>query len=82
MGDPSVGSTYTLLAIAVPVLGGAVLTGGHGSALGCLIAGLFVAEVQILVPFLNVPSGGYLISVGALTIIALLVANRALLRRG
>jgi ABC-type sugar transport system ATPase subunit/ribose/xylose/arabinose/galactoside ABC-type transport system permease subunit len=82
VGDPSVGSTYTLLAIAVPVLGGAILTGGHGSALGCLIAGLFVAEVQILVPFLNFPSGGYLISVGALTIIALLVANRALLRRG
>jgi ribose/xylose/arabinose/galactoside ABC-type transport system permease subunit/ABC-type multidrug transport system ATPase subunit len=82
VGDPSVGSTYTLLAIAVPVLGGAILTGGHGSALGCLIAGLFVAEVQILVPFLNFPSGGYLISVGALTIIALLVANRGLLRRG
>jgi ABC-type sugar transport system ATPase subunit/ribose/xylose/arabinose/galactoside ABC-type transport system permease subunit len=82
VGDPSVGSTYTLLAIAVPVLGGAILTGGHGSALGCLIAGLFVAEVQILVPFLNFPSGGYLISVGALTIIALLVANRGMLRRG
>lgn len=76
VGDPSVGSSYTLLAIAVPVLGGALLSGGHGSAVGCVLGALFVAEVQILVPFINLPNGGFLVCVGVLTILALVVGSR------
>jgi len=75
-GDPSVGSGYTLLSLAVPVIGGAVLTGGRGSALGCVLGALFVAEVEDFVPFINLPTGGYLIAVGALTVVALIVGTR------
>jgi ABC-type sugar transport system ATPase subunit/ribose/xylose/arabinose/galactoside ABC-type transport system permease subunit len=76
VGDPSVGASYTLLAIAVPVLGGTLLSGGHGSAVGCILGALFVAEVQILVPFINLPNGGFLVCVGVLTILALVVGSR------
>lgn len=76
VGDPSVGASYTLLAIAVPVLGGTLLSGGHGSAVGCILGALFVAEVQILVPFINLPNGGFLVCVGMLTILALVVGSR------
>jgi ribose/xylose/arabinose/galactoside ABC-type transport system permease subunit len=72
VGDPAVGSSYTLLSIAVPVIGGAVLTGGRGSALGCLLGALFVAEIQDFIPFINLPNGGYLIAVGVLTVLALI----------
>jgi ribose/xylose/arabinose/galactoside ABC-type transport system permease subunit/ABC-type Na+ transport system ATPase subunit NatA len=75
-GDPTVGSGYTLLSIAVPVIGGALLSGGRGSAVGCVLGALFVAEVEDLVPFLSLPNGGYLIAVGALTVLALVVGTR------
>ncbi|MCW2295409.1 ATP-binding cassette domain-containing protein [Rhodococcus erythropolis] len=81
VGDPTVGSSYTLLAIAVPVLGGALLTGGHGSALGCILGALFVAETQILVPFINLPNGGFLVCVGLLTILALVVGTKGRVTR-
>jgi ribose transport system ATP-binding protein len=75
VGDPSVGSTYTLLSLAVPVIGGAVLAGGRASAIGCVLGALFVAEVEDFVPFINLPNGGYLISVGLLTVLALIVGT-------
>jgi ribose transport system ATP-binding protein len=76
VGDAGVGSGYVLLSLAVPVIGGAALSGGRGSAIGCILAALFVAEVQIFIPFMNLPSGGYLIAVGVLTTIALYVGTQ------
>jgi ABC-type sugar transport system ATPase subunit/ribose/xylose/arabinose/galactoside ABC-type transport system permease subunit len=76
-GDGTVGSGYTLLSLAIPVIGGAALAGGLGSAVGCLLGGLFVAEVQQFVPFMNFPGGDYLIAVGALTLVALAIGSRA-----
>jgi ribose transport system ATP-binding protein len=75
-GDPSVGTGYTLLSLAVPVIGGALLSGGRGSALGCVLGALFIAEVEDFIPFINLPTGGYLITVGALTVVALIVGTR------
>ncbi|MEV5411331.1 ATP-binding cassette domain-containing protein [Thermopolyspora sp. NPDC052614] len=75
VGDPGSGSGYTLLSIAVPVIGGALLAGGRGSAIGCVLAALFVAEVQDFIPFVDVPTGGYLIAVGVLTIVALIIST-------
>jgi ribose transport system ATP-binding protein len=75
-GDPSVGSGYTLLSLAVPVIGGALLSGGRASALGCVLGALFVAEVEDFIPFINLPTGGYLITVGALTVVALIIGTR------
>ncbi|GAA0257769.1 ATP-binding cassette domain-containing protein [Cryptosporangium japonicum] len=78
VGDPSSGSGYTLLSIAVPVIGGALLAGGRGSAIGCVLGALFVAEVQTFIPFVNLPTGGYLIAVGVLTVLALIVGSARL----
>ena len=75
VGDPSSGSGYVLLSIAVPVIGGALLAGGRGSAVGCVLGAVFVAEVQDFIPFVNLPTGGYLIVVGALTIVALIIST-------
>jgi ABC-type sugar transport system ATPase subunit/ribose/xylose/arabinose/galactoside ABC-type transport system permease subunit len=75
VGDPNSGSGYVLLSIAVPVIGGALLAGGRGSAIGCVLGAVFVAEVQDFIPFVNVPTGGYLIAVGALTIVALIIST-------
>ncbi len=75
VGDPNSGSGYVLLSIALPVIGGALLFGGRGSAIGCVLAALFVAEVQDFVPFVDVPTGGYLIAVGVLTIVALIIST-------
>ncbi|WP_395105462.1 ATP-binding cassette domain-containing protein [Actinomadura sp. SCN-SB] len=74
IGDPNSGSGYLLLSIAVPVIGGALLTGGRGSAIGCVLGAVFVAEVQNFIPFVDLPTGGYLIAVGVLTIVALTVS--------
>ena len=39
-GDPSQGTTYTLMAVTALVLGGANLAGGRGSAFGALLGSL------------------------------------------
>ncbi|MBV9794656.1 MAG: ATP-binding cassette domain-containing protein [Actinobacteria bacterium] len=75
-GDPSVGSGYTLLSLAVPVIGGALLSGGRGSAIGCVLGAMFIAELEDFIPFINIPNGGYLITIGALTVLALIVGSR------
>jgi ribose transport system ATP-binding protein len=75
VGDPNSGSGYVLLSIAVPVIGGALLAGGRGSAIGCVLGAVFVAEVQDFIPFVDLPTGGYLIAVGALTIVALIIST-------
>ena len=75
VGDPAVGSGYTLLSIVVPVIGGSLLTGGRASALGCLLGALFVAEIEDIMPFINLPNGGYLIAVGILTVLALIIGT-------
>lgn len=74
VGDAGVGAGYTLLSLAVPVIGGAALAGGRGTAIGCILAALFIAQVQTFIPFIDLPSGGYLITVGVLTVLALIVA--------
>ncbi|MCU1691876.1 MAG: hypothetical protein JWM64_967 [Frankiales bacterium] len=75
VGDASIGSGYTLLAVAVPVIAGASLGGGRGSALACVLAAVFLAQVQTVVPFLNLPSGQQLIAVGVLTLVALVLGR-------
>lgn len=76
VGDPTVGSGYTLLAIAIPVIGGAALSGGRGLAIGCVLGALFIAEVETLIPFINLASGYYLVAIGVLTLFALVVSLR------
>ena len=75
VGDASVGSGYTLLSFAVPVIGGTLLSGGRASAIGCLAGAVFIAEVQDFVPFVSLPSGAYLVAIGALTLATLVLAT-------
>lgn len=70
-GDATVGSSYLLIAIAVPVIGGASLLGGRGTMVGCVVAGVILASIESLVSFANLPSGYYEVAVGLLTLVAL-----------
>jgi ribose/xylose/arabinose/galactoside ABC-type transport system permease subunit len=75
VGDASVGSGYTLLSLAVPVIGGTLLSGGRASAIGCLLGAVFIAGVQNFIPFMSLPSGAYLVAVGGLTLVTLVLAS-------
>ncbi len=71
-GDGTVGSGYTLLAIAAPVLGGASLLGGRGSFVGCLVGAVMLALATAVVPALKLSDAVSFLIIGSLTLIALL----------
>lgn len=73
-GDATVGSSYLLIAIAVPVIGGASLLGGRGTMIGCVMAGVILASIESVVSFANLPNGYYLVAVGVLTLLALAIS--------
>jgi ribose transport system permease protein/ribose transport system ATP-binding protein len=73
VGDSTVGTQYTLLAVAAPIIGGASLLGGRGSFVGCLVGSLLLALALTLPTVLSLSDGtGYLLA-GGLTLLALLV---------
>jgi ribose transport system ATP-binding protein len=72
-GDSTVGSQYTLLAIAAPILGGASLAGGRGTFLGCLLGALLLALAQTLPTTLRLSPGTNFLFTGGLTLVALLI---------
>jgi ribose transport system ATP-binding protein len=80
IGDPNAGNSYTLLAIAAPVLGGAVLSGGHGSLVGATIGAFILAVSQSLVSVLGLTDGASYLFTGGLTLLAL-VSSADSLRR-
>jgi ribose transport system ATP-binding protein len=81
VGDPTVGSTYTLQSIAAAVLGGASLTGGRGSFVGALIGALLLSLIINALPFLGWGSDIGQISIGTLTLLALVLYRRKALWR-
>jgi ribose transport system ATP-binding protein len=72
-GDSTVGSQYTLLAIAAPILGGASLLGGRGTFVGCLLGALLLALAQSLPTTLHLEKGTNYLFTGGLTLLALLI---------
>ena len=72
-GDSTVGNSYTLLAIAAPVLGGASLAGGYGSFLGCLLGAVVLALAQTLPTTLGLDDAASYLLTGILTVTALLI---------
>jgi ribose transport system ATP-binding protein len=72
-GDSTVGNSYTLLAIAAPVLGGASLLGGYGSFIGCLLGAVLLALAQVLPTTLGLTDGASYLLTGGLTLVALLI---------
>lgn len=81
IGDASVGSSYTLLAIAAPVLGGASLSGGRGMLIGALLGSILLALSQTLSVTLGISSSMNLILIGVLTLIALMTYAGGTFRR-
>jgi ribose/xylose/arabinose/galactoside ABC-type transport system permease subunit/ABC-type multidrug transport system ATPase subunit len=75
-GDSTVGSQYTLLAIAAPILGGASLLGGRGTFIGCLLGAVLLATAQDLPTVLSLGDGASFLLTGVLTLLALLIYTR------
>jgi simple sugar transport system permease protein len=78
----SVGSADTLrgeqrefYAIIAVVIGGTLLTGGYGSAIGALFGALIVGMVQQGIVFTGIDSDWFLVFLGAMLIVAVLVNN-------
>jgi ribose transport system ATP-binding protein len=71
IGDPRIGSSYTLTSIAAAVLGGASLFGGRGSFVGAVVGALFLNVIINVLPFLGWSASYGRIMVGTLTLVAL-----------
>ncbi len=80
IGDPNAGNSFTLLAIAAPVLGGAALSGGHGSLVGAAIGASILVLSQSLVTVLALDDGTSFVFAGVLTLFALLSSGESLAR--
>jgi ribose transport system ATP-binding protein len=78
IGDSTVGNQFTLLAVAAPILGGAALTGGRGSFIGCFVGALLLALAEALPGVLSLSNGYSYILAGGLTLLAVLVYTGAL----
>lgn len=73
VGDATIGDNLALRSIAAAVLGGAALSGGRGSYVGCILGGVFVALTTNIIPFLELPSAFAYLAAGGLTLLAILV---------
>jgi ribose transport system ATP-binding protein len=71
-GSPFIGG-YALQSIVAAVLGGASLAGGRGSFVGALLAALFLSLILNVMPLLRQPTEYAQITIGALTLFALVV---------
>jgi len=71
IGDATVGDSYTLLAIAAPVLGGASLLGGRGTLLGVFVGALLLGMLTTLATVLKIDQGANLVFIGLVTLAAL-----------
>ena len=54
VGDPRIGSTYTLTSITAVVLGGASIFGGRGSFIGALLGAVLIREIITSTTFLQI----------------------------
>ena len=73
VGDPRAGSSFALTSIAAAALGGTSIAGGRASFVGAVIAGLFLALIVNVLPFLGASNAFGLISFGAVTVLGLLL---------
>jgi ribose transport system ATP-binding protein len=76
-GKPSTGSSFTLQSIAAAVLGGAALAGGRGSYIGAVIGSIFLSLIINVITLLGWNSAYEQISIGALTLFALVIYQGA-----
>jgi ribose transport system permease protein len=79
--DSTVGPSYTLTSIAAVALGGTSLAGGRGGILGSIIGALTIFFIENLLTLANVSVFTLNLAYG-LILVAALVANAAVARRG
>jgi ribose transport system ATP-binding protein len=77
IGDPTVGSGFTLLAIAAPVLGGASLLGGYGTLIGASLGALVLVMAETMPTILALNTAWSLVFTGAVTLVALIAYSGA-----
>lgn len=82
--DPSIGPTYTLIAISAIALGGVSLAGGRGGMLGAAIGALDIFLLQSALTYFNFSSFVLQIAYGTILVVAIVltaVQDRLLGRR-
>lgn len=72
-GDPTLGSSFTLVAISAAVLGGTSVAGGVGGIAGSIIAALDIYLIQELLSATHVPSSWIQVVYGAILLISLAI---------
>lgn len=72
-GDPLVGSLMTLSSVAAVVLGGTVLSGGFGSAIGSIFGALSIGLIGSLVYFVGTPASWQNLVQGLAILLALMI---------
>ncbi len=73
VGDARAGSSFALTSIAAAVLGGASLGGGRASFVGAVVAGLFLSLIVNILPLLGLSNAVGLVSIGAVTVLGLVL---------
>jgi ribose transport system ATP-binding protein len=71
VGDPRLGTSFTLPTLAAAVLGGAALSGGRGSFLGAVNGALFLTLIINVLPFLGWSAAWGDVARGVVTVAAL-----------
>ncbi len=69
-GDPKLGQSYELFAIAAAVIGGCSLAGGEGTILGVLLGAAVIAVLQNGLILLQVESLWHIFLIGAVLVLA------------
>jgi ribose transport system permease protein len=82
-GDPNIGPTYTLVAIAAVALGGTSLAGGRGGIIGSIFGALSIYLIQNLLSAVHVSALWLQVAYGAILVFAVVVNAeiRVLVRR-
>ena len=76
-GQPSGGTSYTLVSIAAGVIGGASLAGGRGTFVGALLGALLLQIASSVTTFLGLNTAWQSFLVGGLTIVAVAGYSRS-----
>lgn len=73
-GNPLLGEPYTQRSITAAVVGGALLTGGKGSAVGCVIGALILGIITNLLNLMNINTYYQFVLQGVLLILTLSIS--------
>jgi ribose transport system ATP-binding protein len=82
VGDPRIGTSYTLSSITAVVLGGASIFGGRGSFIGALLGAVLIQEIITATTFLQIGIAWQYFLPGALILVGAGIFSRARRMRG